>query len=166
MGSADTSRFVPAVHPARRRLPTGRSISASSSARLLKRPRWSSSIIRRICLERSSRARSFSVSDVKCDAPDTPLHFFFSSSEISAVVQQHNLLVLADEVYEAMVYAPHVHTRIATLPGMFDRTVTLGSAGKVPSTHSLTCKQSHDSLFASRSRLLDSKLAGRSGRSI
>jgi hypothetical protein len=39
--------------------------------------------------------------------------------------------VLADEVYEAMVYAPNSHTRIASLPGMFDRTVTLGSAGKV-----------------------------------
>ncbi len=45
------------------------------------------------------------------------------------------MLVLSDEVYEWMVY-PHAngtaveHVRIATLPGMWERTITLGSAGK------------------------------------
>jgi aspartate/methionine/tyrosine aminotransferase len=50
--------------------------------------------------------------------------------EIAHIVKKHNLLVLSDEVYEFLTYDNHHHTRIATLPGMFERTITLGSAGK------------------------------------
>jgi len=51
--------------------------------------------------------------------------------EIADVIKKkYNLLVLSDEVYEAMVYKNFEHTRIATLPDMWDRTITLGSAGK------------------------------------
>ena len=49
-------------------------------------------------------------------------------------MQTHDALVLSDEVYEWMVYPAAgrsvEHVRIATLPGMWSRTVTLGSAGK------------------------------------
>ncbi len=56
---------------------------------------------------------------------------------IAALVQERDVLVLSDEVYEWMVY-PNPgnpdsnvrHERIATLPGMWERTITLGSAGK------------------------------------
>jgi len=57
----------------------------------------------------------------------------YSESElrdISSIAIKHDLLVLADEVYEPMVYDSNKHVRIATLPGMFERTITLGSAGK------------------------------------
>jgi len=37
---------------------------------------------------------------------------------------------MSDEVYENLVYDGNVHTRIATLPGMWNRTLTLSSAGK------------------------------------
>ena len=40
------------------------------------------------------------------------------------------VVVLADEVYENLVYEGSVHTRIATLPGMWEKTLTLSSAGK------------------------------------
>jgi aspartate/methionine/tyrosine aminotransferase len=40
------------------------------------------------------------------------------------------VLLLSDEVYEWMVYPGAEHVRIATLPGMWERTITLGSAGK------------------------------------
>lgn len=43
---------------------------------------------------------------------------------------QHNLLVISDEVYEWMVYDQLEHIKIATLPNMFERTLTIGSAGK------------------------------------
>ena len=71
------------------------------------------------------------------NTPQNPVGKVFSQSELEAIaglVQRHDVLVLSDEVYEWMVYLDAVrtvdHVRIATLPGMWDRTVTLGSAGK------------------------------------
>jgi aspartate/methionine/tyrosine aminotransferase len=71
------------------------------------------------------------------NTPLNPLGKVFSRDElllIAALAIEHNITILSDEVYEWMVYpAPDrqvEHTRIATLPGMWDRTVTLGSAGK------------------------------------
>ncbi|MCC6456720.1 MAG: aminotransferase class I/II-fold pyridoxal phosphate-dependent enzyme [Caldilineaceae bacterium] len=72
------------------------------------------------------------------NTPMNPIGKIFSRTElaqIAALVQQHDVLVLSDEVYEWMVYpepdgAPVEHVRLATLPGMWERTLTLGSAGK------------------------------------
>lgn len=67
------------------------------------------------------------------NTPSNPLGKVYSRDElaaIAAIVRRFNLTVLSDEVYEWMVYAPAEHVRIATLPGMWERTVTLGSAGK------------------------------------
>ena len=51
---------------------------------------------------------------------------------IAAIVARHpNLLVISDEVYKYTVYAEAAeHVHFAALPGMFERTVTLSSAGK------------------------------------
>lgn len=49
---------------------------------------------------------------------------------ISELAIKHDLLVISDEVYEWMVYDGKSHTKMASLPGMFERTLTLGSAGK------------------------------------
>jgi kynurenine aminotransferase len=67
------------------------------------------------------------------NTPNNPVGKVFTEEELMAIaglVQRHDLLVLSDEVYEWMVYAGAAHKRIATLPGMWDRTITLGSAGK------------------------------------
>lgn len=71
------------------------------------------------------------------NTPQNPLGKVLTRTELSqiaALVQKHDLIVLSDEVYEWMTYSdpgqPVEHTRIATLPGMWERTVTLGSAGK------------------------------------
>lgn len=72
------------------------------------------------------------------NTPMNPIGKVYSHEELSqiaALVQQHNIYVLSDEVYEWMVYptpdgTPTTHVRIATLPGMWERTLTLGSAGK------------------------------------
>jgi kynurenine aminotransferase len=42
---------------------------------------------------------------------------------------EKNVLVLADEVYDCMIYDDLEHVRIATLPGMWERTLTVGSGG-------------------------------------
>ena len=49
---------------------------------------------------------------------------------IADIAVAHDLLVLTDEVYEHLVFDGRVHTPIATLPGMFERTVTVSSAAK------------------------------------
>lgn len=73
------------------------------------------------------------------NTPQNPLGKVFSRQEleqIAALVQTHDIYLLSDEVYEWMVYPdpsaqPAIeHFRIATLPGMWERTITLGSAGK------------------------------------
>jgi len=50
--------------------------------------------------------------------------------QIAKLSKEHNLLVMADEVYDCMVFDRREHIRIATLPGMWERTITVGSAGK------------------------------------
>ncbi|KAK1432395.1 hypothetical protein QVD17_09291 [Tagetes erecta] len=51
--------------------------------------------------------------------------------EIARVVAKHpRLLVLTDEIYEHIIYAPAVHTSFASLPGMWDRTLTVNGFSK------------------------------------
>jgi len=49
--------------------------------------------------------------------------------EIAAIAVEHDLVVVSDEVYEHLTFGlPHVP--LATMPGMWERTVTIGSGGK------------------------------------
>lgn len=68
------------------------------------------------------------------NTPHNPTGKVFSRRElegIAAVLKKHpHVLVLADEVYEFMAYDGLAHERIASFPGMFDRTISLFSAGK------------------------------------
>lgn len=50
--------------------------------------------------------------------------------EIADFATQHDLLVISDEPYEQIIYDDHQHISIATLPGMFDRTLTVNSFSK------------------------------------
>ncbi len=49
--------------------------------------------------------------------------------EVAAVAEKHDLLVISDEIYDQLVYGIQ-HVCFATLPGMRDRTVTLGGFSK------------------------------------
>ena len=49
---------------------------------------------------------------------------------IAAVAVEHDLVVITDEVYEHLVFDDHEHVPLCTLPGMWDRTVSISSAGK------------------------------------
>lgn len=68
------------------------------------------------------------------NTPSSPLGKVFSRTELSAiasVVLRHpKLLVISDEVYERCIYDTAEHVHFASLPGMFERTMTLFSAGK------------------------------------
>ena len=70
--------------------------------------------------------------------PGNPTGKVFSKSElelIAALACEFDAFVITDEVYEHIVYAPNVHISIATLPGMFERTITCSSLSK---TYSIT----------------------------
>jgi aspartate/methionine/tyrosine aminotransferase len=70
--------------------------------------------------------------------PANPSGRVFSKSELELIAQlatQADAFVITDEVYEHIVFAPHQHTYFATLPGVFDRTITCGSLSK---TYSVT----------------------------
>ena len=49
---------------------------------------------------------------------------------IAAVAREHDLLVITDEVYEHLVFDDRAHVPLCTLDGMWDRTVSISSAGK------------------------------------
>ncbi len=49
---------------------------------------------------------------------------------IAALALRHDILIVADEIYARMIYAPNEHLSIATLPGMRERTVTLNGFSK------------------------------------
>ncbi|CDW53628.1 Aminotran 1 2 and zf-Tim10 DDP domain containing protein [Trichuris trichiura] len=70
--------------------------------------------------------------------PMNPTGKVYSRRELEAIAdiaKRHNLLVISDEVYEWLIYENSEMIRFASLPGMWDRTVTIGSVGK---TFSLT----------------------------
>ena len=49
--------------------------------------------------------------------------------EIAAVAEEHDLLILSDEIYDQLVYGV-AHTCVPSLPGMRDRTILLGGFSK------------------------------------
>jgi aspartate/methionine/tyrosine aminotransferase len=49
---------------------------------------------------------------------------------IAGLVRDHDAYVITDEVYEHIVYEPHQHIYIASLPGMFERTLSCSSLSK------------------------------------
>jgi N-succinyldiaminopimelate aminotransferase len=67
------------------------------------------------------------------NTPHNPTGHVFDASELAAVAEvalRHDLVVVTDEVYEHLTFDDHAHVPIATLPGMFERTVTISSSGK------------------------------------
>eukprot|EP01041_Mallomonas_annulata_P010216 gene10216-21294_t len=51
--------------------------------------------------------------------------------QISLLIQKYpNIIVITDEVYENLIFDNKIHTRFATLPHMWNRTITITSAGK------------------------------------
>jgi N-succinyldiaminopimelate aminotransferase len=69
---------------------------------------------------------------VLVNTPHNPTGKVFSRAElevIADVCRRHDLIAVADEVYEHLVFeSPHVS--LATLPGMAERTITISSAAK------------------------------------
>jgi N-succinyldiaminopimelate aminotransferase len=67
------------------------------------------------------------------NTPHNPTGTVFSSTELTQIAelcQEFDVLAITDEVYEHIVFDGAKHVRLATLPGMWERTLTLSGAGK------------------------------------
>lgn len=65
--------------------------------------------------------------------PANPTGRVFSRAELQQIAdlaQEFDVFVITDEVYEHMVFPPHEHTYVASLPGMFARTISCSSLSK------------------------------------
>jgi aminotransferase len=70
--------------------------------------------------------------------PSNPSGKVFTREELLAIArlaEEFDAFVLTDEVYEHIIYEPHWHTYFASLPGMFERTISCSSLSK---TYSMT----------------------------
>ena len=70
--------------------------------------------------------------------PSNPCGKVFTRAELEIIAnlaQKYDTYVITDEVYEHIVYAPHKHIYFATLPGMWERTISCSSLSK---TYSIT----------------------------
>lgn len=94
--------------------------------------------------------------------PSNPNGKVFSKAELQTIADlaiRYDVYIIMDEVYEHILYAPFTHTYMATLPGMWERTISCSSLSK---TYSITgwrlgyivackrimdnCKKTHDFL--------------------
>jgi aspartate/methionine/tyrosine aminotransferase len=67
------------------------------------------------------------------NTPHNPTGTVFSTGELMLIAElcrEFDVLAITDEVYEHFVFDGAKHVRLATLPGMWERTLTLGGAGK------------------------------------
>ena len=71
---------------------------------------------------------------IMVNSPMNPAGKVFSREElelIASFARKFDALVIADEVYEHLTFDGLAHLPMASLPGMFERTVRVGSAGKM-----------------------------------
>jgi N-succinyldiaminopimelate aminotransferase len=67
------------------------------------------------------------------NTPHNPSGKVFTLTELTLIAelaQEHDLLVLTDEVYEHLLFDGRRHIPMCTLPGMWERTLTVSSGGK------------------------------------
>jgi len=94
----------------------------------LKPPEW------RVEREAIERALTPKTRAILFNNPQNPTGRLFDADELEAVAsvaRERDLIVIADEVWEHIVLDGRRFTPIATLPGMAERTIKVGSAGKI-----------------------------------
>ena len=67
------------------------------------------------------------------NSPHNPTGKVFTRAEldlIATLCQEYDVVAICDEVYDRLVFDDARHLPLATLPGMWERTLTIGSFGK------------------------------------
>lgn len=108
-------------------LDTLRALSLTANIVPLTPPDWGFSIAQlRQAIGPKTRA-------IVVNTPGNPSGKVFSRSELEAIAtlaRERDLFVLTDEIYEYFLYDDHEHVAFASLPGMRQRTVTIGGFSK------------------------------------
>ncbi len=89
-------------------------------------------------LEKLAAAFSAKTKLILLNTPMNPTGKVFTRMELQSIADlmvKHDAYAVCDEVYEHLVFSGHAHIPLMTLPGMRERCVRIGSAGK---TFSLT----------------------------
>jgi N-succinyldiaminopimelate aminotransferase len=71
---------------------------------------------------------------VMLNNPLNPAAIAYDAQDLAALAQacvRHDVTLISDEVWEHVVFDGRAHTPIMTLPGMRERTIKIGSAGKI-----------------------------------
>ncbi|MGO9819011.1 MAG: aminotransferase [Acidocella sp.] len=113
-------------------LPVVKLLGATARLVRLEPPRWE--------LPRAELAAAFGPKTklLLLNSPMNPTGKVFTPEElafIAGLLREHNAYAVCDEVYEHLVFSGARHIPLMTLPGMAERCVRIGSAGK---TFSLT----------------------------
>ena len=94
----------------------------------LRPPQWK---IEREPLERAITSKTRAI---LFNNPHNPVGRLFGLDEleiVATIAREHDLIVISDEVWEHVVLDGCRFTPLATLPGMEERTIKVGSAGKI-----------------------------------
>ena len=113
-------------------LPMIEAAGATAKVVTLRPPEWD------IPRDALSEAFSDKTKLIVVNSPLNPIGKVFSEDElgfIAGLVAKHDALAVCDEAYEHIVFSGHEHIPLMAFPGMRERCVRIGSAGK---TFSLT----------------------------
>jgi aspartate/methionine/tyrosine aminotransferase len=94
----------------------------------LRPPEW------RIDAEKLRAAVTAKTRAILFNNPQNPTGRLFDAGELEAVAaaaREHDLIVISDEVWEHVVLDGRTFAPLAALPGMTERTIKVGSAGKI-----------------------------------
>lgn len=67
------------------------------------------------------------------NSPHNPSGRVFTREELTAIARlcvEHDVVAITDEIYDRILYDGREHVPLATLPGMAERTITIGGLGK------------------------------------
>ena len=88
--------------------------------------------LRRVCREGKARAQ-YPLKAIIVSSPANPTGRVFTRDELQAIVrcaEEFDLMIVSDEVYEHFTLAASDHIATASIPGAFERTITVSSFSK------------------------------------
>ena len=68
-----------------------------------------------------------------CNSPHNPTGKVFTKGELALIAKlccEYDVVALSDEVYHELVFEPYKYTSLCSLPGMYERTITVSTIGK------------------------------------
>jgi aspartate/methionine/tyrosine aminotransferase len=88
----------------------------------------------RLDLDAVEAALTANTRAILLNSPMNPTGRAFDRAELAGLARlcvKHDLLAICDEVWEHVIFDDRSHTPLLSLPGMAERTVKIGSAGKI-----------------------------------